>query len=113
MKEFMFIFRGGQVDHLGLSPEAMQVHVKKWGDWMESLGKQEILLGGQPLLNEGLTYIENGTKLIDRPLAEGKDLIGGFILVKADDLRSASVIAKGCPGFSEGTTVEIREITQV
>ncbi len=111
MKEFLYIIRGGQKVYLENSPEDMQKHMEHWQQWMGSLAGQGQLVGGQPLMNEGKTLVEGGTKIIDRPLAEGKELIGGYLLIKADSLNQASEIAKGCPALEYNCSVEIREIS--
>ena len=110
MKDFMFIIRGGQDDSGQRSPEEMQAHMQKWQTWMGGLAQKGELVGGQPLGKEAKTLIESGSKVIDRPLVEGKELVGGYILVKSNDLDHACEQAKGCPGFEFGATVEVREI---
>lgn len=111
MKEYMFIIRGGDDYGATLSPEELQAHMQKWQNWMGGLAQQGRLVGGQPLIKEGKTLVEGGKKVIDRPLAEGKELIGGYIMAKADSLNEATEIAKGCPGFEWDCSVEVREIS--
>jgi len=110
MKDFMFIIRGGDEHLEGQSPEYMQEHMAKWQVWMGGLAEKGLLVGGQPLEKPGKTLIDNGTKIIDRPLAEGKELVGGYIIVKANTLDEGVELAKGCPGLPEGCTMEVREI---
>ncbi len=111
MKEFLYIIRGGQEVYEKNSPEEMQKHMQHWEQWMGGLAQNGQLIGGQPLMTEGKTLIDNGSKVIDRPLAEGKELIGGYLLIKADSLDNAADIAKGCPSFEYGCSVEVREIS--
>lgn len=110
MKEFLFIIRGGDDVAEQKSPEEMQAHMQEWQKWMGGLANQGKLVGGQPLELEGKSLIEGGTKVIDRPLAEAKELVGGYIIVKADTLDEATEYAKGCPGFEHDCTIEVREI---
>ena len=107
----MYLIRGGHDFNRERSPEEMQKHMQKWVSWMGSLAEQGTLIGGQPLQNEGNTLIEGGKKLIDRPLVEGKELVGGYLLVRAENLDHATNIARDCPGFEYGCTVEIREVS--
>ena len=111
MNEYLFIIRGGMEGQP--SPEEMQTEMEKWRVWMGGLAEKGILVGGQPLENPGKTLIENGTKVIDRPLVEGKELIGGYIIVKADSLEEGTELAKGCPGFDHGCTIEVRQIASM
>ncbi len=111
MKEFLYVIRGGQEKYETNSPEQMQKHMEHWQRWMGGLAENKQLVGGQPLMTEGKTLIDGGSKIIDRPLAEGKELIGGYLLIKAESLDHATDIAKGCPSFEYGCSVEVREIS--
>ncbi len=111
MKEFLFLIRGGEEKYQESSPEEMQKHMEHWQEWMGGLAKNEQLQGGQPLMDEGKTLVEKGAIVIDRPFAEGKDSVGGYLIIKADSLEQATNIAKGCPSFEYGCSVEVREIS--
>lgn len=106
----MFIIRGGQEVSATKSEEEMQAHMQQWQRWMGGLASQGKLVGGQPLTGEAISLVDSGTTIVDRPLAEGKELVGGYIIVKADSLKEASELARGCPGFEYACTVEVREI---
>ncbi|WP_378176846.1 YciI family protein [Aquimarina sp. SS2-1] len=110
MKEFLILIRGGQEKYNTVSPNDMQKHMEHWQEWMGRLAKENNLVGGQPLVNEGNTMTEGGRKVTDRPFAEGKELVGGYLLIKADSLGHATDIAKGCPSFEYNCSLEIREI---
>ncbi len=110
MKEFMFIIRGGDDVRAAQSPEELQDHMQKWQVWMGGMAEKGIFVAGQPLDLEAKTIIDSGTAVIDRPLAEGKELVGGYIIIKAQSLEEATEVAKGCPGFEHNCTVEVREI---
>ncbi|MDX1478869.1 MAG: YciI family protein [Saprospiraceae bacterium] len=110
MKDYMFIIRGGHDPALERSPEEMQAHMQEWQKWMGGIASEGKLIGGQPLQSEARSLVDRGTRVIDRPLAEGKELVGGYIIVKANSLEEASQIATGCPGFAHDCTIEVREI---
>lgn len=110
MKEYMVIIRGGNEAVNNQSPEEMQNHMQKWQQWIQNLSEAGQFSSGQPLAQEGATIIDKGSKVIDRPLAEGKELIGGYVILKANDLKEASELAKGCPGIDFHCTLEVREI---
>lgn len=111
MKEFLFIIRGGQDVYSKNSPEEMQKHMEHWQEWMNSLAQKDMLVGGQPLMSEAKTLIDSGKKIIDRPLAEGKELVGGYLLIKGDSLDHAAEIAKDCPSIEYNCSIEVREIS--
>ncbi len=114
MKEFMYLFRGAMQNEEAfaqLSPEQMQVEMQKWNVWMGELTQKGKLLGGQPLFPNGKVVKGVSRKITDGPFTEGKDIVGGYLLIKANDLNEAVALSYGCPAL-EGTegTVEVREI---
>ena len=109
MKEYMFLIIGGE-DTSQKPPEEMEVHMQKWQSWMGGLAKQGKLVGGQPLSKEGNTIVGSSKKIIDRPLAEAKELVAGYITVKAETLGEATEIAQDCPVFEFDGNLEVREI---
>jgi len=112
MKDYLYIIRGGD-DLSGFSAEQMQAHMQDWQKWMAGIAEKGQLVGGEPLENPGKTLINKGTKVIDRPLAEGKELVGGYLIMKAENLDAAVELAKGCPGFEHDCSIEVREIGQL
>ncbi|MBW1297611.1 YciI family protein [Aquimarina litoralis] len=113
MKEFLMLIRGGQDKYQSVSANDMQKHMEHWQEWMAGLANEDKLVGGQPLANEGNTLTGNGKTVTDRPFAEGKELVGGYLLIKASSLKEATEIAKGCPSFEYDCSVEVREIAPV
>ncbi len=111
MKEFLLLFRGGDAERTQLSPEQIQAHMKRWQDWIGGIAQKNILVGAQPLENGGKVLKGTSKKLTDGPFMEGKEVLGGYVLLKANTIEEATEIAKGCPNLeSESGTVEIREI---
>ena len=113
MKDYMFIIRGGDDIAEMKSPAEMQEHMAHWQKWMGGLAEAGKFVGGQPLDGKAKSIVKGGTKVIDRPLAEAKELVGGYIIVKADNLGEATELAKGCPGFEHDCTIEVREIREM
>lgn len=110
MKQYLLIIRGGEDIANQKSPEEMQAHMQDWQKWMESIAQKGNLVGGEPLMQEGKSIIESGTKVIDRPLMEGKELVGGYLMFQAGSLEEATALAKDCPGFEHDCTIEVRQI---
>lgn len=114
MKDFLLIFRDTLQNteaYAKLSPAALEADMQKWTAWMGGLAQAGKLVGGQPLLPEGSVIKGPSKKTTDGPFIEGKDVVGGYLLIKATDLKDATELSKGCPALEtpEGT-VEIREI---
>lgn len=114
MSEFLMLFRGGDGEMAKFSPEQVQAHMQKWGQWMGGLQEAGKMLGAEPLAPTGATV--SGTKMVvtDGPYLEGKEMVGGYLMCKAESMAEAIEIAKGCPvlEFADGN-VEVREITPI
>jgi len=110
MTKFLYLFRGGDARRVQQSPEEMQAHMQKWGAWMGGLAEKGILVDGLPLGNDGKVVAESGNTITDGPFAEGAEVVGGYLIVNAENIDSAVEISKGCPIFEHEGNVEVREI---
>jgi len=107
---FLYIFRGG-ADPDQMSPEDMQRNMDAWFTWMNDLRKKGHLQAGEPLQDGGKVLKgKGGRSVTDGPYAEGKEEVGGYLLVTARDLNEAADLAKGCPIFENDGSVEVRAI---
>ncbi|MBC9909624.1 YciI family protein [Chitinophaga varians] len=111
MQEFLLIIRGGK-DPGNASPQEMQQTLQHWQKWMGELIASGNYIGGQNLEPAGLTVL-NSTTVTDRPLVEGKELVAGYLLLRANNAAEAAELTKGCPGLAQGCTIEIRAIRQL
>jgi hypothetical protein len=110
MKDFLFVFRSDYNIQRNRSPEEMQATTKKWMDWVGGIAAQNKLKDrGSSLTGSGKVVRANNL-ITDGPYTEIKELIGGFTIVKAGSLEEAAGLAKGCPIFEVGGSVEVREI---
>ncbi|MEQ8472725.1 MAG: YciI family protein [Marinoscillum sp.] len=109
MKQYLYLFRGGDEGYANLSPEEMQAHMAHWTEWMTKISQNNEPVPGLPLHNEGKVVAKGGEIITDGPFTEGKEIVGGYVLVEANDLDHAVEISKGCPIFEFGGTVEVRE----
>jgi len=114
MKEYLFLFRGGDHSTLQNSPEAWQAHMQNWMLWMKGLADQAQLVGAQPLDTNGKQVTGNKKVITDGPFMEGKEMVAGYLICKADSYDEAVEIAKGCPmlEFDNGN-VEVRQIQEL
>ena len=113
MKEYLFIYRNDLSALPNVTKEEAQAATKKWMDWMGSIAAQNKLSNrGNRLTNSGRVLRANN-KVTDGPYSEIKESIGGFSIVKVDSYEEAVELAKGCPVFSFGGNVEIREVDQL
>src|SRR5690349_1390842 len=104
LNEYLLLFRGSDWDK-GLSPQRLEQVRDQIVAWFERLQQQGHLKGGQPLEREGRTVSGKSGRLVaDGPFAESKEVIGGYLLVQANDLDHAEAIARGCPVLEYGTS---------
>ncbi|NML39776.1 hypothetical protein HHL17_21435 [Chitinophaga sp. G-6-1-13] len=111
MQEFLVIIRGDGRPNTD-SAQDMQQHLQNWQHWLHELMASGNYVGGQNLESEGLTVL-NSTTVTDRPLAEGKELIAGYLVLRASNAAAAAELVKGCPSLPYGSTFEIRAIRQL
>jgi hypothetical protein len=110
--EYMILFRSTDWDK-GLSPEEMQTIMSKTMAWFEALAEQGKLKAAQPLHDEGKIISGKKTRTVaDGPFAESKETIGGYLLLRVDNLDEAVEIAKGWPLLDVGATVEVRPVAE-
>jgi hypothetical protein len=88
------------------SPEQMQQMMAKWNAWKEKF-KDHIVDWGDKLKPGG--KIVSATSVSDGPFVELKEIIGGFMIVTAESLEAAVVIAQEMPA-GPGARIEIREM---
>lgn len=109
MKDFLFLYRGPELKEQP-SPEQMQESMNSWMNWLGNIGAQNKLVDqGSSLQADGKVVRTDGV-ITDGPFTEVKEVIGGYSIIKANDLAEAAEIAKGCPIFQAGGNVEVREI---
>jgi hypothetical protein len=107
MPKYLCMQRSLPVDDANkTSPAQMQEMYAKFGEWMEKFKDNLVDMGGK--LGEGkLVTAENQ----DGPFVEVKELVGGYMIVEADDFEGAAAVAEGCPGLIRpGSGCEIIEI---
>lgn len=110
MSEFMMIFRTGKMDNSGRTPEEMQALMQVWQDWIGGIAAQGKFVGTNALGPKGKTISNEGI-VTDGPYAELKEIVGGYIIVKADNLDEAVKLSEGCPTLSiPGGKVEVRDV---
>ena len=110
MTKFMYLFRSNPtVAYRSMSPEQMQLVLKKWMDWKDALEKTgHVRLFGERLDGTGKVVRGKDKTVTDGPYVEVKDFIQGYMLVEAEDIDQAIELAKGCPILEYDGTVEVR-----
>jgi hypothetical protein len=108
MSEFAFLFHGS---HWAEPADVQRANLQRWAAWMKDLGERGLITNpGQPLEYAGKFVTGQAKVITDGPFAEAKDVISGFIVIKAADAAEAADIAKGCPILDAGGAVEVRPV---
>ena len=105
----MLIFRGGAVSLDDVSPSVLQAHVEKWYRWSDELARQGRRNVGTALDNDQGKTVEGHERIVtDGPYAESKDLVTGAMIIEAASLEDAVEVARQCPTYEFGGSVEVR-----
>lgn len=89
--------------------------IAEMGKYNEELVKAGVMKGGEGLLPSAkgaiVTFSRSGTKVIDGPFSEAKELVGGFWIMEVKSKDEVLEWVKKIP-FEEGE-VEVRQIAEV
>ena len=110
MQKYLVILRS-EADQTGNrpppSPAQMQEMYTVFSAWKEKF-KANILDMGGKLKPGGKLLTTSG--VTDGPFVEAKEIVGGFMIIAAENYEQALEVAKESPGFMPGASLEIREI---
>lgn len=110
MKNFMLLFRQPSYDFSQKTPAEMQAIAKRWQEWAGALSKSGHLADNGPRLSLQGKVLKPGGVVTDGPFVEIKEILGSFIIVKANNIDHATTLAHGCPALDAGGSVEVREV---
>jgi len=107
------IFRNEKSDGSKIpSEEQMQLIMSEWQSWIKGIAANGKFSGTNRLYPEGRT-LKPGNIVTDGPYAEVKEMIGGYLIVKADSLEEAVKMAESCPNIKYGGNVEVRTVMPI
>jgi hypothetical protein len=109
--EFLLIFHEQPERYYELSLEERRQALARWNAWCDELAAQGRLLHGNTLGAERRLVARPG-RALDGPFTETKELIGGYLLLRAADLEEATAVAQTCPNLPYGMVVEVRPIAR-
>ncbi len=91
MSNYVLVFRVER----GRAPDAEQEAA--WGQWLGKIGA---------------SIVDPGNR-VGRATVVGESapstVLGGYVVIKADDYDAAVAVAKGCPGLKYGGGIEVGE----
>jgi hypothetical protein len=97
MANYVYIYRAPKNSPSAPSEGA----VAAWTAWFERIGDSVVDRGAPVFDRSTLGNSPTGTEL------------GGYSLVRADDLEAAVALAKGCPILERGGAVEVGQLTDM
>ena len=112
MPKFLMLFRRApeNTPTKPPSPEAMQQMMATWNAWLDKFKKSGNLLDPGDALKPTGKVVKSGGVVTDGPIAESKEVIGGFSIIQADTYDEAVAIALESPGGqAPGALIEVRE----
>ena len=107
MEKFMLIFHGGI--KFDASPQELQANMGKWMAWVEKLHKEGKYVSGEALLPGG-KLVTGKTTVTDGPYTEGKELVGGFFVINANNMEEALEECQNYPDFDYGGQIQVRPV---
>jgi hypothetical protein len=112
MSEFIYLYRESSMP---ASPNAMQERMVKWLAWFKDLEqKGHMVSTGHPLnRTDGAVVRDRKGSFTDGPYAETKDIVIGYTVIEAKDLKQAVKLSTGCPLLEDGGLVEVRPVLRL
>lgn len=110
MKEFALLFRQPGFDFSKVSPKEMQELTQKWTNWVKGITDQGKFANNGARLSQEGKVLKPGGVVTDGPFVEIREILGSFIIVRAENLDEAVTLAHGCPVLDAGGSVEIRPL---
>jgi hypothetical protein len=103
MGNYLYAYRGGRMAE---TDEERERVMAAWGAWFGQLG-EAVVDGGNPFGASASVSGDGGT-------SDGAPSgLGGYSVIRADDLAAATELAKGCPVLSDGGAVDVYETLEV
>jgi hypothetical protein len=110
MGDYLVMYEGSSGDWTKRSPKEIQATMEEWGAWFKQLEAKGVLRNpGSALAPGGAVITRNGKGFVtDTTMAEVKELIGGFTILRADSVEKAAEIAQGSPFLRNNPNGRIR-----
>lgn len=93
MKQFLILLKGKK--ELDYSPEILQKRLEEYRAWVTTI--EEHYVTDNRLEREGAHIREKDEIMTDGPFLESKEIIAGFIIIRAEDLDEAIRISNTSP----------------
>ncbi len=112
MAEYLVLLHDDVARSRKFSPTEMQALIQRYQAWIGGLRDQGLVSVGKKLKDDGGRHLrgEKGKMVVSEgPYAEGKDVIGGVFVLKADSYEHAQALLAPGPHLEIGW-IELREV---
>ena len=94
------------------SPEELKTVMARFAVWMDGLQQQGrvVATNGLELTGKMLRGPIGETVITDGPFAEGKEVVGGYVMLSPSTLAEGLAAAGACPGLDYRMIVEVRPV---
>lgn len=112
---FMLMHRVSLDDPASWEPNSELI--ERMNAFVGKLTADGVVLSGEGVLPRGAVVRRRGAaiKSTDGPFAEAKEVVGGFLLIRAEDLAEATAVAEEyitCFAGVEEMSIEVRQVTE-
>lgn len=112
---YLLLIYGNEAEAANATPEQQEAEFNAYNTFAEMAQQRGALIAGealQPTSSATTIRIQNNKVVsTDGPFAETKEQLGGYYLIKAENLDEATDIARQIPGAQYGA-IEIRPIME-
>ena len=109
--QFMLLLHQPNGGGPGPTPEELRHIMGRFTEWMSGMRAKGLVVATNGLDTTGRVLRgPRGASMTDGPHSETKEIVGGYVLVKADTFDQAIEMARDCPGLDYGMAVEVRPI---
>ncbi|MEI6312583.1 MAG: YciI family protein [Bacteroidota bacterium] len=90
--------------------EQLAALISAHSNWARTLASQGKFIDGYGIAPEGMLVEKKNNQLIESPLRDTQEGIGGLYILDVADMQEAITIAKQCPTFDAGDIIEVRPL---
>jgi hypothetical protein len=94
---------------INFSPEEMNAKFGEWEKWVDGIIANNTLVNRGNRLNKETRVIRDKKLVTKGPYVELSEIIGGYLIIRANSIDEAAEIVKEAPVVGKGT-IEIRGI---
>lgn len=115
MPKFAVLLNHKPARYQNLSEDEYMSIIKDYVAWVEKTTAAGAYFGGEKLRDEAGKQIRgtaNSLEIHDSPFLEASEVLGGFMLLKADSMDAAIDLIRDHPHLEHNTSLEIRQVDE-